>query len=240
MSNVIYAIVFKGEIIDGFQPISVKAHMAKLLKADVEKMKALFSGKQIVIKRTPDKTEAIKYATALKKIGADIKVRAIKTEETASSKVETKHEAATESPGLGLAPNEGFIVEPAAPVPAPDLDLSSFVLAENDGSLIIEPTEHERLEIDLSEFSVKDNDGTPLIEASNEEVPVVEVPDFGLDVAGAMLETLPDTREKLKPNTTGMSLAMAGSDLLEPEEKDQTPIPKAPDTSSINLVPNFD
>lgn len=38
MGNVLYAIVFKGEIIEGFKPISVKAHMAKLLKADVDKM----------------------------------------------------------------------------------------------------------------------------------------------------------------------------------------------------------
>ena len=38
MGNVIYAIAFKGEIVEGFKPISVEAHIAKLLKADVDKM----------------------------------------------------------------------------------------------------------------------------------------------------------------------------------------------------------
>ena len=40
-----YVVVFNGEVLEGFQPVSVKAHMAKMLKADATKMTALFSGK---------------------------------------------------------------------------------------------------------------------------------------------------------------------------------------------------
>jgi len=259
MSNVIYAIVFKGEIVEGFKPISVKAHMAKMLRADVDKMKAIFSGKQIVLKRTADKKEAAKYGNALRKVGADVKIRIIKTEAAAQPK-STPPPSASPSPpatepatssavdatpaidtsGISLAPNEGNIVEPAPPVPPPDLDLSAISVAENDGSFLVEPSELEHLDLDLSEYSVKENDGTPLAEVSNEEVPHVDVPDFGLDEPGAVLETLKEEKELLNPNTMGMSLAVTGSDLLEPEEKDQEPPPEAPDTSSINLVPNFD
>jgi hypothetical protein len=67
--SVSYAIVFNGQIIDGFQIISVKAHLAKMLKASPEKISALFSGKPVVIKRTTNKQTAIKYSTALKKVG---------------------------------------------------------------------------------------------------------------------------------------------------------------------------
>ena len=85
-----------------------------------------------------------------------------------------------------------------------------------------------------------ENDGSNLVEAEAKEVPVIEVPDFGLDEPGAILETIQEEKELLNPNTMGITLAMPGSDLLESEEKDQGPPPKAPDTSGINLVPNFD
>ncbi len=251
MSSVIYAIVFKGEVIEGFKPISVKAHMAKLLRADVDKMKTLFSGKQIVIKRTADKQEAVKYGGALKKIGADVKVRIIKSDAPPAEKAarpaqqepaqQTAVKTATvDTSGISLAPNEGYIIEPSTPPPAPDVDISGISVAENDGTPLIEATEQERADLDLSEYSIRENDGSPLVEPSDEEAPVIEVPDFGLDEAGAVLETLPDERELLNPNTMGMTLATAGSDMLEPEERDQESAPEAPDTSAINLVPKFD
>jgi len=246
---------------EGFQPISVKAHLAKLLKADGDRMKMLFSGKQVVIKRTADKAEAAKYTNALKKIGADIKVKGIKAEAPAAKpKVATPAgvpaatPAATptsESPqedasvvpdvsGISLAPNEGNIVEPTPEPPPPDIDLSGIEVAENDGAPLVEPKPVEVVEIDLSEYSVAENDGEPLVEPSDEVVPEIDVPDFGLDEPGAVLETIQEEKELLNPNTTGMTLAMAGTELLEPEEKDQEPPPPAPDTSSIHLVPNFD
>ena len=159
MSNVTYAIIFKGEIIDGFQVISVKANLAKLLKIDAEKMVTLFSGKQIVIKRTANKTQAIILAKALKKVGADIKVRAIK-----QSPEQSKAQAKAQPPNpdnastWGLAPNKGFIVKPSPPVPAPNLDLSGMSVAKNDGTFLAEPAEPEYLDLDLSEYSVQDND----------------------------------------------------------------------------------
>ncbi len=269
MSSIIYAIVFQGEILDGFQPISVKAHMAKLLKADASKMQALFSGKPIVIKRTTDKTEAAKYTNALKKIGANIKVKGIKGkpparpaaakpaapqatrtpaqaasegEKTATDTANIKSDAqsAPDISAISLAPNEGNLVEPSPEPPAPDIDLSALSLAENDGTPLIEAKPFEEAQIDLSEYSVADNDGTPLIKPKDTPALVIEVPDFGLDEPGAVLETIKEEKKLLNPNTMGMTLAMAGADLLEPEEKKSAPPPPTPDTSNIHLVPNFD
>lgn len=288
MSDVIYAVVFKGEVREGFETDSVKTHLTKLLKLNSQKLDVLFSGKQVVIKKTADKKIALNYARVMKKVGADIKVRVIKpkaaqtakttvepvaavTESQSATATESQSTAATESQSaaaaesqsataeesqsvaaadsqsappadseLTLSPNEGFIIEPSTPAPPPALDLSGMVLSEAGDGFLVEPSEQEFLELDLSEFSIKDNDGTPLVESAPDDAPVVEVPDFGLDEPGAILETIPDERELLNPDTSGMSIAITGSDLLNPEEKDQEPPPEAPDTSKIHLEPNFD
>ena len=61
---------------------------------------------------------------------------------------------------------------------------------------------------------------------------------LGLDEPGALLETLKEEVEELNPDTSGLSVAVPGSDLLGPEDRDQAPPPEAPDTSGINLVPD--
>lgn len=109
MSSIVYAIVFRVAMLEGFQPISVKAHIAKSLKADGDRRKMLFYGKQVVVKNTTDKAEAAKYTNALKKIGADIKVK-----------------------GINLLSNEGNIVEPA-----PEPDTSSIHLAPNFDAYLV-------------------------------------------------------------------------------------------------------
>lgn len=293
-----YAIVFKGEIVDGFDGAKVQAQLSKALKTDAKKTAALFSGKQIVLKKTVDKAEAAKYGKALKKLGADVKIKIIKAQAAApvSPKLDAPafqkaeapvFQAADDAPafqsadpepalpkasaqpktqaapvtaakppgdetagvestpeidtsGITVAPNEGDLFDPEPEAQAPDLDLSEYEVLENDGSPIVEPSEEVVVEIDLSAFSVKDNDGSPLVEASNEEAPRVEAPDFGLDEPGAMLETLKEEKELLNPNTMGMTLAMPGEDLIADDEKPPTPPPVSPDTSKINLVPNFD
>ena len=70
MSSETYAILFKGGVVDGHDPAAVQAQLARLLKLNPQKTKALFSGKQIILKKTADKAEAAKYGKALKKAGA--------------------------------------------------------------------------------------------------------------------------------------------------------------------------
>jgi hypothetical protein len=268
MSTDIYAIVFKGDIVEGFETAAVKAQMARLLKADAKKIAALFSGKPIVLKKTDDKSIAAKYGKALKQVGADVKVRIVKAEaktapaqqpaavppqaaEENSRPVRRRRKAAPvaeatteearviDTSAISLASNEGNIVEPAPEVPAPDLDLSGISIAENDGTPLVEPSEEVVVELDLSEFSIAENDGSLIIEPAPEP-PKVDAPDFGLDEPGAILETLQEEKEQLNPSTTGMTLAMTGSEMLEPEEREPEPPPVSPDTSKINLVANFD
>jgi hypothetical protein len=251
MSGETYAIVFNGGIVEGFAADTVKAQLAKLLKTDAKKTAALFSGKQIILKKTTDRAEAAKYGKALKKVGADVKIRIIKAGAAATAApVKPAAALAAETPsepeapvidtsGISLAPNEGDLFDPVPRAVIPEIDLSSFSVAENDDRPLVEPSAEVIVELDLSEFSVKDNDGTALVEHEDEVIPAIEVPDFGLDEPGAVLETLQEEKELLNPSTIGMTLAIAGAELLE-DEPPPPPPPRAPDTSKINLVPNFD
>ena len=265
MSGETYAIVFNGGIVEGFAADTVKAQLAKLLKTDAKKTAALFSGKQIILKKTTDRAEAAKYGKALKKVGADVKIRIIKAGAAATA-APVKPAAALSKPaaappkpaaalaaetppepeapvidtsGISLAPNDGDLFDPVPRAVIPEIDLSSFSVAENDDRPLVEPSAEVIVELDLSEFSVKDNDGTALVEHEDEVIPAIEVPDFGLDEPGAVLETLQEEKELLNPSTIGMTLAIAGAELLE-DEPPPPPPPRAPDTSKINLVPNFD
>lgn len=255
MDSVVYAIVFKGEVLDGFQIISVKAHLAKILKIDANKMSALFSGKQVVIKRTKDKNEAVKYGSALRKVGADIKVRIVKSDAppapvakaipTANKLIPTAAATAqpipTATPAAAgseftLAPNEGNLFDPAPEVKAPNIDSGDIELSNDTGPLA-PAKEEERLDVDLTEYSIAAA-GEGTLAAPEPEAAKLDAPDFGLDEPGALLETLKEEVEELNLDTSGLSVAVSGSDLLDPEDRDQAPPPHAPDTSGINLVPD--
>jgi len=258
MSEVTYAVVFSGGVIEGFAPISVKAHIAKMLKVDATKMASLFSGKAVVIKRTADKTEALRYGGALKKIGADVSVKVIKTAATSPpaavgstpvARAPSKPTlAAVEKPqsnpakafaDFGLAPNEGNLFDP---MPAPEpvkVNFSSISLAENDDSPLAVPRAPVSVNVDISSMRITENDGSPLVAPA---VPVQKIaaPDFSLDEPGAVLDTIKDDRLRVKPDTSGMSLAFPGADLLNPEERKAAPALAKPDISKIKLEANFD
>lgn len=250
MASVTYAIVFKGEILEGFQAFSVKAHLSKMMKADADKMATLFSGKQVVLKRTADKKEAARYGTALRKIGADVKVKVIKSavkaapaKPAATAAAGGQSDSPVDASGLTLAPNEGNLVEPKPAPPPPQMDLSEYSVAEMDGSPLVEHSDADIpvIDLDLSEYSVAENDGSPLVEPSGEEAPPLEAPDFGLDEPGAMLETLHEEKEEVHPDISALTLAEPGADILAPEERQREKMkPAEVDTSELSLESNFD
>ena len=134
MSIPTFVVVFSGNVLDGFDLIQVKERMARLIRADEDKMATLFSGKTIVIKRSTDKNDAYKVMTALKAVGADARIRLIKEETAEAESTGSTDDAqsdASDSP-LSLTANVGYLVDPVDPVPAPDLDLSSLTVASID------------------------------------------------------------------------------------------------------------
>jgi len=250
LSTIIYAIVFQGKVTEGVEIFSVKAHLAKLLKADAKKMAELFSGKPVVLKKTPDKEEALKAGRALKKIGAEVRLIQRKVEgkpvdkqaallaRKKQAQAGQKSSSQTASTGgLSLVPNKGDLFE-ARPAPkAPDLDLSGLDVTENDGSFLVESTPFVKANIDLSEYAVAENDGSPLV-APAPEAPRVDAPDFGLDAPGAVLETLKEAVKLVNPDVSNISLAAQSGDILSEDEKNKAPPPPPPDISRLKLAPD--
>ena len=66
-----YIIEFSGQIIPGWEIAEVKANLAKLIKADENKISRLFSGNRTVIKKNVNQQNASKINEAFKKAGAD-------------------------------------------------------------------------------------------------------------------------------------------------------------------------
>lgn len=71
MSQKLYNLEFSGQVIPGWDIDEVKANLAKLLKANEEKIYKLFSGGRFFIKKNVDHKAAIKINNALKNAGAN-------------------------------------------------------------------------------------------------------------------------------------------------------------------------
>ena len=65
-----YQVIFRGEIVDGYETAKVKRNLARLFKADVKRIEPLFSGQPVVIKEDLDAQTAETYQKKIKEAGA--------------------------------------------------------------------------------------------------------------------------------------------------------------------------
>ena len=111
MSEKLYNLEFSGQIIPGWDIDEVKNNLAKLLKANEEKIRTLFSGQRFYIKKNADHQTVHKINNTLKDAGADCII------------TEAPGSADTVPPPLPSQPEPGQTVQmpavKAKPVPAP-------------------------------------------------------------------------------------------------------------------------
>lgn len=255
MSGEIYAIVFKGAIVEGFTADAVKSQLAKLLKTDIEKTAALFSGKQIVLKKTTDRAEATRYGKALRKVGADVGIRVVKaasrntghvpafhtadqpptqqlTAEALSSEVSVSELPESERTASKSAAAERAAAERAV-AEVPVVDTSGITLALNEGDLFDPVPKVASPEIDLSRLSVAENDGTPLVEPADPIVITMDLSEFSIkDNDGTALVEHPDQHIS-KVAVPDFSLDAPGA-LLETLPKEKARL--HPSTTGITLA----
>ena len=77
MSEKLYNLEFSGQIIPGWDIDEVKANLAKLLKANEEKIYKLFSGERFYIKKNVNHQAAIKINNMFKDAGADCIIKPV-------------------------------------------------------------------------------------------------------------------------------------------------------------------
>lgn len=72
--EVLYQVVFNGEIQEGFDLAGTKERLGRLLKIKGKQIDRFFTGKQYVLKRGVDEATAMKYAMAIAKTGASCNI----------------------------------------------------------------------------------------------------------------------------------------------------------------------
>lgn len=74
MTDAVYAVVFRGEILEGFSREQVQASFARLLGLNAERLEQLFCQPRTVLKKGLGHAEAVRYRDALQRLGAAVSV----------------------------------------------------------------------------------------------------------------------------------------------------------------------
>ncbi len=232
MTDKLFDIVFRGDIVLG-QPLNdVKVRIGKMFKLGPAQVEKLFSGKSVVLKRGLSEPDAAKFRDAFAKAGAVVSVVNSKMSGEGENASKERTRKLTVAPaGASLTPRRKEQTQSPPAMP-------------NTDHLSIRPAEGDLL--DEEEIA--------------QQAPVaVRLSDWGIAEAGAVIETLPDDKEPVvvedahwqvaeagsdlaeaKPDVPPVSapefaVAPVGSDMADPHE--EVPLP-APDISHIKLADN--
>ncbi len=253
MTEPLFDIIFRGDIVLGHQIADVKLHLQHLFKVDARKIDALFTGGATPLKRNVNDVNAQKYKLALEKAGAKVEIKAAgataqaprsrakprpvgrpisqAAEKSAPQPVESSSSELSILPLSAFEPNSKPEV---SPVEVPDLGVAPV------GESLLQDTERSNVEVrnvDVSALSVREAEGELLDEAERSTVEALEFDLSDLELAQAGEDLLRAEERAVVPevdiNVGGMDLAPAGSDM---GQKPSEPPPPAPDTSNISLA----
>jgi len=253
MTEPLFDIIFRGDIVLGHQIADVKLQLQRLFKVDARKIDALFTGGATPLKRNVNEANAQKYQQALEKAGAKVEIKAagatvksprprakIQSAERpiAPSAVESAPQvdrpSSSELSILPLSPFEPNSKPDVNPVEVPDLDVAPV------GESLLQDAERsavEVLNVDVSGLSLREAEGELLDEAERTTVEALEFDLSDLELAQAGEDLLRAEERAVTPNADidvgGLDLAPAGSDL---GQKPSATPPPAPDTSNISLA----
>jgi len=218
MSDMVFNIVFRGEIVHGADLAAVKTNVGNLFKANEQVLARLFSGEAIAIKKNVDKAGAMKYRALMKQAGA----------------ICYAVEPGEELPPVVAKP------KPAIPTSASPATISPLI-AQNSKPTNINKTIQVSSQ-GISKETAKEQGwslapvGSILVEPS--VIPGVEIPDIdGISLAEVgviIIEPKEQPKFKTASDLSQISLAPVGSIVADP--KVQIPM-SIPDVSGINLAP---
>lgn len=217
--NKTFAVIFSGQLQDGAKAAQVQANLARLFKVEEARIRPMFSGKPVVIKKDLDESTAGKYRQALLQAGAIVRI------------VEQTPPSAT-PPAAQTEPVKTGVDDPAR-TPAPMAadtkgGILNATLAEA-GAILVEPAAVEPLEVDTSRLQLAAV-GVTLVEPENTPDLVVDTSALSMAEAGVQLVE-PDLVEPLQVDTGKLSLAEPGVTFVEAEEF----IPAKIDISHLQL-----
>lgn len=256
MDQPLYDIFFGGRLVQGTDPEQAKQAFAQLFKSSPDKVEKFFTGTPLPLKRGVDKAAALKYKSTLHKAGMIVVFRTHESEQTqdvadSNPQVSTTSTAAanTQAPitpqtttpaqteeEWSLAPVGSDVLNTSErqSVEERDIDTSAIKLA----STFIEPEVEEKPAVpapDTSHLSTAPV-GEDLLIDKPEPTPPLPIDISSMDLAppGSDLEQLKDDTPEINPDTSALSVAQAGAELLEGQKKPEPP--PAPNTDHIGLA----
>ena len=193
MSEKLFEIAFSGQIADGADLQSVKLKIAKIFKADEDRLAQMFSGRRVLIKRQADEITMVKYRGAFQKAGAICEIVDLSIAEAGSHK---KADQPLANKTSSVVQNDGS--EYVSKYPESD-EVTQALLST---PLTISGDEIEDLVTDVAPV------GSPMQHQILEaEEPVIDI--SGIDVApvGSDLSPIKADEPPPPPDTTGLTMA---------------------------------
>ncbi|MEE8058759.1 MAG: hypothetical protein V3T17_13155 [Pseudomonadales bacterium] len=251
MDQPLYDIYFTGQLVEGTDPDTAKANLARLFKSTPENVAKLFNGKPQALKHGVDKTEALKYKAALHKAGLLVAFKAhhATAAPAPSHVVANDHQAkqttdvTTSTPASeeeeidwSLAPAGSDVLKESERqhVPARDIDTSNIKMVSAFVDLEPEPKKIPPAP-DTSHLSAAAVGEDLLIDKPEVPPPLpLDIDNITLAPPGTELEEIRDDLPPLDPDTSALSIAAVGVDILEGEKK--APPPPAPKTDHITIA----
>ncbi|MEX1034083.1 MAG: hypothetical protein WDZ30_12030 [Cellvibrionaceae bacterium] len=235
MTEPLFDIVFRGDIVMGQNIQDVKGRLGQLFKVDAAKVEALFAGGVVALKRDLDKSTAEKYKAVLTKAGAQVQIRPAEGPKSAApTPVPAARNQSVSTDAESSDPDSGTQAPPAG---------GDFTLAPA-GSNLLSPSEVRQiqaLDLDLSGISIKPLEGD-LLDESEKTKPVapddVQVGDYQVAAAGTdLLDGFQKEELPLAEIDVDFDLAEVGADLLAPADRSKQP-PVEVDISHLEVLPN--
>jgi len=215
MSDQLFDIIFRGDIVLGHQITAVKQRLGQLFKADEASINALFSGVALPLKRNLDAATAEKYKAVLIKAGAQVELTPaglITPKQAGRSAVRPGRAAGkwTLAPvGADLLPVNHRAVNHEASVT--EVDTRGLSIRPMEGDLLDESEKNKTLSVELGflDFDLMDL-GVDLLSGDEKlDLPEVELDTsqyqlapLGSDMGAARKEMPPPP-----PDVSGLSLS---------------------------------
>lgn len=255
MSDELFNVVFRGDIVPGQGLPDVKLRFAQVFRLEADKVDGYFSGKPIVLKKDCDRATAEKFKTVLHQAGALVDIKSANAPVPAPRPAPIKPQASAPSPSpapvasssavedevWSLSSRGSDLLKPEERiVPTPvQVSIEHIQLVKRNPFAMDaeEPLEHERdmtpPQLDVSALQLAQV-GSTLVDYQEFQPRELDLSALSLDAVGADLvradEQMPMMSVEL--DISDINLAPAGGDLGQLQEP---PPPPAPATDHLTF-----
>lgn len=182
-----FDIIFRGQSLEGQDPILVRSQVARLCNVTIAQVEQLFSGRPVIIKRSVDPDTAGRFILAFRRAGA-------LAELVPSVVGATDRENAPTTVHLtALPPNTGSLADCAPPIAIATIpDISGLTIATPGVQLDRSPAPKMPV-IDVSNLHLVPGQNWTLKDCEAQFPPpsLPSIPDFSLSASGTILDETP-------------------------------------------------